>query len=156
MPDAAIRMYSVVIQFFAFRVCRLENKKPYQNGRVGFPEWKGSFDRKNRYAEINVRGFTGFAVVGSPFRVSVYTRFSGLCAWAVWRFGRSMPRSAESVHRSSRATRIGYPEPCVLVVSDTDSPEYRVSGKGVVPMIPGGYYSESFRTKVTPRSASSE
>ena len=165
MPDAVIRVYSVVIQLFALEACRLENKKPYQNGRVGFPEWKGSFDRKNRYAEINVRGFTGFAVVGFAvvgFAVSgfgspgsVYTRFSRLYAWAVWRFGCSMSRQCR-VHIPV------VPDDPYRGIGNLACRLFRIrSGiscprKRVVPMTPGGYYSESFRTKVTPRSASSE
>lgn len=160
MPDAVIRVDGVVIQLFALKVCRLGNKKPYQNGRVGFPEWKGSFDRKNRYAEINVRGFTGFAVVGSAVSGfgspgSVYTRFSRLYAWAVWRFGCSMSRQLR-VHKP-----IAPDDPyrgignlaCRLIRIRSGISCLR---KRVVPMTPGGYYSESFRTKVTPRSASSE
>lgn len=100
MPDAMIRVYGIVNQLFDLGECCLENKKPYHFGRVGFPEWKGSFDSKNRY------------YVDGPLYTSVVPCLG----------------SSESVYGPPGQSVSGYPEPCVLIVSDTDSPEYRASG----------------------------
>ena len=93
MPDATIRVYGIVNQLFDLGECVVWK-------RVGFPEWKGSFDSKNRY------------YVHGPLYTSVVPCLG----------------SSESVYGPPGQPVSGYPEPCVLVVSDTDSPEYRASG----------------------------
>lgn len=152
MPDATMRADGVLIQLFDLEVCRLDNKKPYQNGRVGFPEWKGSFDSKNRYCAHGPFGVSGVPclAVPSPYTGLPGQPVSGIRNLVYWLFLIRILRSIVSPEKG------GADDPgrvLFRIVSDESHPSQRVVRIDVQRMSRGTQAGDAVNVVVeTPRA----